>query len=62
MWHSLLKRDDQKCVNNDEVDTCAKYASVFLTTGVPLIIGLRYGPSPSPAPAPTLLRLLSTWS
>ncbi|ETI20644.1 hypothetical protein G647_06986 [Cladophialophora carrionii CBS 160.54] len=38
MWRPLYKRDD--CVNNDEVDTCERYTSKFLTTGVPLIIGL----------------------
>ncbi|KAH0847206.1 hypothetical protein AYO21_02595 [Fonsecaea monophora] len=39
MWRSLFKRD--KCVNpNPDVDVCEKYVSPFLTTGVPLIIGL----------------------
>jgi len=38
MWHSLHKR--AKCINNAEVDGCEKYTSQFLTTGVPLIIGL----------------------
>ncbi|KAJ9612912.1 hypothetical protein H2200_002853 [Cladophialophora chaetospira] len=39
MWQSLYKRKEN-CVDNSEVNTCDSYTSHFLTTGVPLIIGL----------------------